>query len=217
MSLFLIASLPLSFLLMLWLPWNPRKAPETVVLVGTFLKGVLLFFPGFLVILILRRIFGFSYGGFLLYLSLFLRDHLAPILAALGCLLVMKGKLQVSGAEEDNFLGVFAFLSGFLAMQNLADLVRTWGNWTAYVLFLLPILRLSAVLFISLAARRFYPWEGRDAVLLCLAGAAVAVGQTLPGFLFFVNRPLWSILLTVLPLLGAILSFTMRFPRVVRA
>jgi hypothetical protein len=186
-------------------------------MVATFFKGVLLFFPGFLVILIVRGIFGFSYGGFLLFFSLLLRDHLSPLLAALGCLLIMKSRLQISGIEEENFLGVFAFLAGFFAMENLADLVRSWGNWSAYVLFLLPMLRLSAVLLVSLAARRFYPWEGRDAFLLCLVGAGLTLGLAVPGFLFLVNRPVWSIPLTVLPLLAAIVAFAMRFPRVVRA
>ncbi|HVP17712.1 MAG TPA: hypothetical protein VMU36_01865 [Spirochaetia bacterium] len=217
MVLFLVVSLPLFFLLVLWLPWGPRRAPESVEMLSCLFKGALLFFPGFLVMLVVRRIFGFSYGGFLLFLSLLLRDHLAPLLVALGSFLLMKGRLQVSGVEEENFLGVFAFLSGFLAMENLADLVRSWGNWNAYLLFLLPMLRLSAVLLLSLVARRFYPWEGRDVVLFCLVGAALAVGLTVPGFLYHVNRVGWSILLTVLPLLAAVVSFATRFPRVVRA
>jgi len=217
MALFLLVSLPLVFLLLLWLPWGPRRTPETAFLVGTFFKGLLMFFPGYLVILILRRIFGFSYAGFLLYLSLLQRDHLFPLLAGIGSLLVLKSKLQISGVEEENFLGVFAFLAGFLAMGNVADMIRAWGNWSAYLLFLLPIHRLSAAVLISLAARKFFPWEGRDAVLLLGAGAALAVGFAVPAFLFLVNREGWAVLLTALPLFAAILSFATRFPRTVRA
>ena len=62
---------------------------------------------------IVRRIFGFSYGGVLLFLSLFLRDQLFPLLAAIGAFLIMKSKLQISGLDEENFLSVFAFLAGF--------------------------------------------------------------------------------------------------------
>jgi len=217
MILFLIASLPLFFLAVLWLPWEPRRAPEPVEMLRCLFKGALLFFPGLLVMLVVRRIFGFSYGGLLLFLSLLLRDHLAPLLVALGSLLVIKDQLRVSGVEEENFLGVFSFLSGFLVMVNLSDLVRAWGDWNAYLLFLLPMLRISAVLFLSLVARRFYPWEGRDVVLFCLVGAALTAGLAVPGFLYYVNRVGWSILLTALPLLAAVVAFAMRFPRVVRA
>jgi len=217
MALFLIGSLPLFFLLLIWLPWSPKRAPETSFVVGTFLKGVLMFFPGYLVLLIARRIFGFSYSGFLLFLSLLQRDQLFPLLAGMGCLLILKSKLQISGIEEENFLGVFAFLAGFLAMENIADLVRSWGNWSTYILFLLPIQRLSTVLFVSLAARRFFPWEGRDAAFFLAAGAALAIGLTVPAFLFFIDRDGWSILLTVLPLCAAVIFFAMRFPRVLRA
>lgn len=217
MILFLIASLPLFFLLVLWLPWEPRKAPDSVEMLKCLFKGVLLFFPGFLVMLIVRRIFGFSYGGFLFFFSLLLRDQLAPLLVALGSFLVMKGQLRVSGVEEESFQGAFSFLAGFLAMVNLADLVRSWGDWNAYLLFLLPTLRLTAVLLLSLVAWRFYPWEGRDGFLFCCVGAALATAMAVPGFLFHINRVGWSIALAVLPLFAAVFSFAMRFPRVVRA
>lgn len=217
MELFLLFLFPLTFVLLIWLPWRPRSTPERAFLVGTFFKGVLMFFPGYLVILIFRRIFGFSYSGFVLFLSLLQRDQLVPLLAALGSLLVLKSKLEISGIEEENFLAVFAFLAGFMAMLNIADMVRSWGNWSAYLLFLLPMLRLSAVLVLAMAARRFFPWEGRDAAWLLAAGGGLALGFTIPGFLFIISREGWSVLLTVLPLLASILWFAMKFPRVVRA
>jgi len=217
MTLFLLTSLPLFFLILIWLPWGPGKTPETTVLVGTFFKGLLMFFPGFLVILIVRRIFGFSYAGFLLFLSLLQRDQLVPMLAAIASLFILKSNLQISGLEEENFLGVFAFLGGFMAMANVADILRAWGNWNSYLLFLIPIQRLSAVLFVSLIAHKFFPWEGRDAVFLLVVASALALGFSVPAFFSFVNREGLAVLLTVLPLLGAFLWFTMRFPRVVRA
>jgi len=217
MALFLLLVFPLFFLLLIWLPWGLRSASETAFLVGTFFKGALMFFPGFIAILIFRRIFGFSYSGFVLFLSLLQRDQLVPLLAAIGSLLVLKSKLEISSVEEENFLGVFAFLAGFMAMMDIADMVRTWGNWDASVLFFLPLQRVSAVLVISLGARRFFPWEGRDAVWLLAVGAGLALGFSVPSFLFLISRGWWSFLLTVLPLLAAMLWFAMKFPRVVRA
>jgi len=217
MILFLMLSMPLFFFLAGSLPWGDQKALAMPQLVGVFFKGFLLFFPAFIVILITRRIFGFSWSGAWLFISLLLRDQLVPLLAALGCFLIMRGRLDLPIFEEGIFLGVLSFFCGFLSMINLADLIRTWGSWDAYVLFLLPFQRLSAVLFIALAARSFYPWEGRDAVLYGFVVAGVALALSVCGFLFADSRSLWSILLTAVPVAAAVVAFVMKFPRVLRA
>ena len=216
MFLFLIASLPLLFSFVVLLPWDPGQTPRTVTLVWTFLKGVLLFFPGYLAILIVRGIAGFSYDGFLLYLSLLLRDHLAPLLAALGGFLLLQRKLSLSGTDEGIFLAVFAFLCGFFAMVNITDALRAWGGWDAYVLFLLPCLRVATILLVSMVAQRFFRWEGRDGGFFCAAGVALALLLALPSFLFRANRVGWAVPLAVLPVLVAAALFAMRFPRAVR-
>ncbi|HET6487123.1 MAG TPA: hypothetical protein VFH83_11925, partial [Spirochaetia bacterium] len=51
MVLFLLFSLPALYALVVLLPWDPWKRPSTFVLVSSFFKGVLLFFPGYLLIL----------------------------------------------------------------------------------------------------------------------------------------------------------------------
>ena len=216
MALFLLASFPLFSLLLVWLPWRPERAPDMTFLVGTFFKGLLMFFPGLLAILIVRGIFGFSYAGFVLFLSLLQRDQLVPLLAAIASLLILRSNLQISGTEEENFLGVFVFLAGFMTMQNITDVLRAWGNWNSYLLFLLPLQRLATVLLISLIAHKFFPWEGRDAVFLIVIATAISAAFTVPAF-FSYSREGWAVLLTVLPLLAAVLWFTMKFPRVVRA
>jgi hypothetical protein len=216
MILFLIASLPLLFALVVTLPWDRKRAPLRLTLTTTFLKGVLLFFPGYLAILIVRRIFGFSYDGFLLYLSLLLRDHLAPVLAALGAFLLVQKKMELFGNEEHTFLMVFAFLSGFFSMVNVTDALRTWGAWDSYVVFLLPSLRIGVTLGIALAAQRFYRWEGRDGVLFCGAGAVLALLSAAVSFLLRSSRPGWAAACAVVFVLGSALSFVLQFPRVVR-
>lgn len=216
MFLFLIASLPLLFSLVVLLPWDRGQAPRPLTLASTFLKGVLLFFPGYLAILIVRRIFGFSYDGFLLYLSLLLRDHLAPLLAALGGFLLLQRTLSFSGTDEGIFLTVFACLSGFLSMMNITDSLRAWGSWDGYVLFLLPVLRIASALVMALAAQRFFRWEGRDRWLFCAVCAVCALLFALASFFAVINRLGWAIPLAVLPVLGAVAVFAMRFPRAVR-
>ena len=216
MILFLMASLPLFFFFVVLLPWDSELAPRALTLVDTFLKGVLLYVPGFLVMLVARRIFGFSYNGILLFLSLLLRDHLVPLLLGMGAFLLAQKRLDVRGTDEGIFLAVFSFLAGFLSMANITDLIAEWGTWDAHALFLLPALRIATVLLVSLAAQRFFRWEGKDGAAFCGAGAALAAILSVSSFFFRINRPGWSALFAALPFAASVALFAMRFPRAVR-
>ena len=216
MVLYLIAAVPLMFTLVVFLPWNESRAPQTLALMATFLKGALVFLPAYLVILLLRGVFGFSYEGLLLYFSLLLHDHLVPVLAGLGGFLILQRKLSISRDEETIFLTVFSFLSGFFGMLNLTDAFFVSGSWDPYALFLLPSLRLATVLFVSLLAQRYFRWEGVDAALFCGGAAGLAVLLSFSSFFCRINRAGWATLLAVVPLLVAIAFFAMRFPRALR-
>jgi hypothetical protein len=216
MFFYLIAASPLFFFLVAFLPWKPGRAPRALSLMSTFLKGALIFLPAYLILLLTRWAFGFSYDGILLYLSLLQRDHLVPVLAGLGGFLLLKRNLSIAGNEEGVFLTVFSYVSGFVTMLNLTEALQASGGWDAYGLFLLPSLRLAAALFLSLFARRFFPWEGKEAGLFCGAGAACALLLGLSSFFFRINRIGWSILFAGVPLVGAVAMFAMRFPRILR-
>jgi hypothetical protein len=216
MFLFLVASLPLLFALVTLLPWKGRQVPRPLGLVSTFLKGVLLFFPGYLALLIVRGIFGFSYDGFLLFLSLFQRDHLFPLLAAVGAFLLIQKTLVIPAGEDSIFLVVFACVSGFLSMLNVADAIRTVGTWDAYVLFVLPCLRLAAALIVALSAQRYYRWQGRDGVMFCAAVALCALGLTVSSFLSRISLMGWGAALAAAVVLGTVVAFAGRFPRAVQ-
>lgn len=164
----------------------------------------------------MRAIFGFSYEGVLLFISLLLHDHLVPVLAGLGGFLLLQRKLDISRNDETIFLTVFSFLSGFFGMLNLTDAFFASGSWDPYALYLLPSLRLATVLFVSLFAQRFFRWEGTEGVLFCGAAAGLAVLLNFSGFFCRINRAGWSILLAVVPLLVATSFFAMRFPRALR-
>ena len=196
---------------------GPRQAPRTLTIVSTYLKGLLIFFPGYLVILIFRRIFGFSYDGFLLYLSFLLRDHLVPVLAAVGGFLLLQRTLDLLRQGGGQFLAVFAYMAGFMTLLNIADALRTWGSWDTYVLFLFPLLRMSH------GAWRGARWPG--AFTAGKAGTrpssaprrrACAVALTFASFLYGTSRVTWSILLTAAFFLAACVVVAFRFPRVLR-
>jgi hypothetical protein len=216
MQLFLVASLPLLFAFVVFLPWDKRQVPTRLSLVATFFKGVLLFFPGYLVIALVRRIAGFSYDGFLLYISLFVRDHAAPLLAATAGFLLLQRFLTINGTDEGTFLVVFAFLCGFLSVVNLTDLVRSWGDWTTDDIFILPCLRVAGVLLVALVANRFYRWEGRDGALFAASVAGVGLLLTTASWLYRASFVVWGSLLAFAGIAAAVIVFALRFPRAVR-
>jgi hypothetical protein len=213
MVLYLITALPLFFVIVVSLPWSKGRAPRTLTFMATFLKGALVFLPAYLVILFARSLFGFSYEGVLLYLSLLQHDHLVPVLAGLGGFLLLQKKLEISGTDETVFLTVFSYLSGFLGMLNCTDAFTASGSWDAYALFVLPSLRVATVLLVSLIAQKFFRWEGVDAGYFCGAAAGLAILLSFSSFFYRINRVGWSILLLVVPLLMGISRFAMRFPR----
>ena len=216
MVLFLLFSLPALYGMVALLPWDPWKRPPMLVLVSSFFKGVLLFFPGYLVILILRAIIGFSYSGAWLFISLFLRDQFLPLFAALTGFYLFRKMLAVPTSEEGAFLVVFAYLAGFLSLINVTDALRLWGAWDSSTLFLLPAARISQALIVAMLARRYYPWEGREAVVFGGIAAVLAGALTLSGYLMLLNRPGWAIVLAIAPVLGSVIGFSLRFPRAVR-
>jgi multidrug transporter EmrE-like cation transporter len=124
--------------------------------------------------------------------------------------------MTLSGTDESIFVMVFAFLSGFLSMVNLTDFIRGWGTWTGYELFVLPCLRIAAVVLVAVGARRSFRWEGRDAARFAAAAAALTVLLALGSFLLRRSYPLWAGLGTAAAVAAAIVLFAMRFPRALR-
>jgi hypothetical protein len=139
MTLFLLSAMPLFFAFTILLPWDELKAPRRPFLVFQFLRGTLLFFPAWLILLLLRRITDIASSGFPLFMSLLARDHLSSILLAVGGLLLVMRAVQYPSSDEGVFLTAVSFLSGFFAMMSVADLIAGYGRWDAHALFLLPL------------------------------------------------------------------------------
>jgi len=214
MILFLLTAMPLLFTFALLLPWDEDKAPQKLFLVFQFLRGVLLFFPAWLILLGLRRIAGFAYNGFPLFLSLLSRDHLPPILLAAGGFLLVVRTVRYPSSDEGVFLTTVSFLSGFFAMMSVADFVSGYGRWDAHALFLLPLSRVAVVLFLAAVARRFERWEGRDGAAYCAMAAGAAVITCTASLLYSLNLEVFAFVLVSLFFVAAVLFAAAMFPRV---
>ncbi len=216
MNLFQLTAVPLLCLFVGILRWNARLVPSRLALLSLFLKGVLLFIPAYIVLLILNRIVGLSYTGFGLYVCLLVRDHLAPLLLGTGGLLLVSRRLPSPATEEGIFLSVFTFLCGFYTLFGPADFVARFGHWGMESLFLLPLLRLSAILAVSFVARRFYRWEGRSAVALLSVSAAIVLPLAFASWTYGVNFRWIGTIMSVVAFLSMGTLFAARFPAELR-
>lgn len=217
MILFLLTAMPLFAAFLVLLPWNEERTPRRLFLGLQFLRGALLYFPAWLVLLLLRRIAGFAYSGFPLFLSLLVHTHLVPALLALCAFFLVVRRQKYPPTDEGVFLTVAAFLSGFFWMLGMADFVAEYGRWDAHVLFLLPAMRLALVLFLATIARHYERWEGRDGLLYCLAAAGTVVPAAMASFLEQLGRGLFAFLIGVILVAASLLFAAARYPQALHA
>jgi hypothetical protein len=213
MSLFLLLSFPLMFIFVTLLPWDVEAAPRPFFLVSTFLKGMLCFFPAYIALIIVRGIIGVSFTGFLLYLSLLLREHLTPILLAVGAFLLLQRKLSFPHTREGIFLTIFSFLMGFFSLLAIADFIALFGRLGASTLFLEPLRRLGAVFVLSILAIRYHRWEGRDGAIFISACAGIALALAFIDWVYFVSFRGIAAILSSLVFCGSAFLFIRQFPR----
>jgi hypothetical protein len=213
MILFLLFGVPIFCLFAALLNWDRDLVPAGIAMLSAFLWGILCFFPGYIVVLILNRIAGSPLYGFPLYLSLLFREALAPFLLGVGGFMLTQKKLVFPATREGIFLSSLCFLSGFFTLFGVTDFLTLYGNWDALDLFLLPMLRVAMIVLGSLAAPSFFRWQGRDGA--AYAGACAAIGLPLAFlmWLYEINYRWLSVLMVSLSFCGALLLLAWQFPR----
>jgi hypothetical protein len=212
MSLFLITGMPIVFAFVIAARWTSTREPRREVLLSIFVKGLLCFLPGCILLAIFRGIVGFSLTGFSLYLSLFFRDHLFPLALASGAFVLFQGKLEYPASEEGIVLAVFAFLSGFYALFGTMDFFVLYGYWGAEDLFLLPLLRIAAVLALSMIAPRFYRFQGSYAAAFMGCAAALCLPAAFICWIYAENYKILATILAGAAFCGTAAVIVIRFP-----
>jgi hypothetical protein len=177
-----------------------------------FLKGLLCFIPGYLILLILRAIVGFAFSGLPLYLSLLVRDQLGPLALGLGGFILIQKTFVFPATRDGIFLTACSFFSGFFAMFGAMDFLAAYGHWEASGLFVFPLLRMSAIVLVSLAAQYFYRWQGRAAAAYLGTGASLSFLLAFVAWLYELNFRGWSAILGALTFGGAAALFILRHP-----
>jgi len=148
------------------------------------LWGALYAVPCWFLLRPLGRIFPESYRPFLLYLNLLGRDHLfqAGFLA-----LAFFSFLRAAGLERLAF-----FATGYLSLLGLGTALASRGMQDAYELFLLPSLRMSALLLLPFLFARAREGSGLRSAAALAAFVLVPLAGALTAFLYARSWQLWA-------------------------
>ncbi len=206
-------SVPLAFAFVAVLRKSPEAGPDGRALFFIFLKGLVSFVPGWLLLLIFRDIIGSSLYGFTLYFSLLFRDHLFLFVLAAGAFALWQGRMEYPSTDEGIVLCVLAFLCGFFAPFGLVDFFALYGSLGADSLFLVPLLRLAGILAVAMISPRFYRFQGSYALGFMGAAAAASLVLALISWVFAVNLKVVGMILGAAAFCGSAFAFYFRFPR----
>jgi hypothetical protein len=212
--LFLLGALPLGALFVALLPWDEKLVPRRPYLATIFLRGMVWALPAWAAGIGFRRLVGDPLTGFSLYLSLLAGEQAIPIGLALAAFMLAQRRLSFPATEEGILLVALSFIAGFLSVLNLEEFLGSWRAWDAHALFLLPLQRLSAALALTMAAHRFYRWEGSLGWLFAGFTASALPVLALFSFLFKVNlvAVAWGLGGTLFS--AAAVVFSLRYVRV---
>ena len=212
MTLFLLAGVPLLALFVVLLPWPSDRVPRRPWLAMVFVRGVFFAAPAWLALALLRSAIGEPLTGFPRWLALLGTDHLAPVALAVVAFILGQRRLSLAPAEEGTFLVALCFLAGFFGVLDVADFLREWQAWDAHTLFLLPLMRLATVLLVSVAAPRFYRWQGTLGLLFIGLCSAATLPLSLFSFAFTVNYAAVAWAFVAALVAAASVAFVLRFP-----
>jgi len=148
------------------------------------LWGALYAVPCWFLLRPLGRIFPESYRPFWLYLHLLGRDHLfqAGFLA-----LALFSFLRTAGLRRLAF-----FAAGYLSLLGLGAALAARGMQDAYELFLLPSLRMSALLLLPFLFARARDSSGLRSAASLVLFVLVPLAGALTAFLYARSFQLWA-------------------------
>ncbi len=152
MSLFLLLAVPLFSLGITTYYYRDRFAITLPLL--TYLKGIICFFIALIFYFIIKSFFPVSYTTGGLYLQHLVSDHLLYLILALGGLFLFKG-IPDAYNQQENIFESFIFLSGFYSLVAFIDLAENIGKFDLFILFLLPLLRISTIVYATIFLVQF--------------------------------------------------------------
>lgn len=132
-----------------------------------FLKGLVYGVVGAIAGLLLQRFVPLSYRLFPLFLYHFLVDHMV-----VAALLVV---VLATAYRRRSVLEMVFFAGGFFTVVAVGTVLRSFGSYEPYSLFLRPALYMASVLYLPLFLSAASEWNGLPRVLYAVAVGGVPV------------------------------------------
>ena len=209
MFIFMLTAIPLTFFLFysIYEKWRDDKK----YLIEDLGWGVKVFIVSLIIILITRYFVKTGWNTKELFIYHTVIDY------ALWAFICMAGYIILYGFEYKNFqikfMEISGYLFGYYIFSGIIDTLVLFGNYNVYTLFMLPMFRVSLILFsaliISLAGNMNFRVQILAAlgcvVLSCLGGVA--------AMLFYIRNIAGAWIITAICLAGsAILTLFMTRP-----
>jgi hypothetical protein len=145
MHVFLLFAVPLAYAYLLTLR-DDSGQPSNLTSIA-FIRGVAGYLVLLVVLLIMKRFIPRPYTGIGGYLYATFFDYLVPVSGSFGLYLLFTRDVR-SMSTSDRELALVSFLAGAMSFAGLMDLVIRPGYMGTYELFLLPAVRVAAVMLI---------------------------------------------------------------------
>jgi hypothetical protein len=163
-----------------------KVSPARGRLAVQFLKGFFYAVPCLVAVLLLRRYVPLSYRAFPLYLYFLFSDHLVP--------LIFLGVLYFLAYARKSYSELLLFGGGFLTLLGLVEILTHYGEYEIYHLFLLPAIRMGALLFLTIFFRRYQEWYGTLRVLFLILLVIIPFLSAGLTHLYMRAHTLWAVL-----------------------
>jgi hypothetical protein len=207
MALFLLFSIPVFNLLLIF--WENRYSydrsgtiTEWKEYLYTFLKGVLIFLPGFIIYSFIKSLFPLNYSllGIFFYYLIF--DYLIYIAVILSLYFLLKF-FQKKEKYRIDFLDFAVFASGYFTMVALQNTFLHFNEDNSYYLFFLPIAYLSLIVLVShLIEKIFESADITKILLICLLSVTPFI-MALISYLYMINYSLLAFCLNIVILISS--------------
>jgi hypothetical protein len=161
-----------------------------------FLKGFFYAVTCLIVMLLVRRYVPSSCRSFPLYLLFLFTDHLIPVVFLLT--------LYFLAYTQKPYNSLLAFGGGFYTLIGIVEIFTRYGQFEPYHLFLLPLVRMGGLLFLTIFFLRFIEWYGLVRVLFVILLVAVPLLSGAISFLYMKAYLLWAAALSALFFLGSL-------------
>ena len=145
MHVFLLFAVPLAYAYLLTLR-DDAGQPSNLTSIA-FIRGVAAYLVLIAALLVMKRFIPRPYGGFSGYLFATFFDYLIPVSGSFGLYLLFTPDVR-GMSTGDRELALVSFLAGAMSFAGLMDLVIRPAYAGAYELFLLPAVRVGAIMLI---------------------------------------------------------------------